>query len=67
MKTIPGPDDDTDSIDFAVFSCNNYREFTVRNSHGMPSKCLTRLANGYFNALGNAARKDQHDFIASLT
>ena len=24
------------------------------------------LANGYFNAYGNAARKDEHDYVVSL-
>ena len=27
---------------------------------------LTLSANGYFNAYGNAARKNKHDYVASL-
>ncbi|GAB1194196.1 hypothetical protein APSETT444_003437 [Aspergillus pseudonomiae] len=54
-KTAPGADDATEEINLAVYSCSNYRLSE-----------LTKLASGYFNAYGNAVRKDSVDYVLHL-
>jgi alkaline phosphatase D len=63
-KTAPTADDDVSDLSFAVFSCSNYRKTLPFNQ--LKSKETNRLANGYFNAYGNAARKDEHDYVIHL-
>lgn len=64
-KTTPEAGDPVeDGVSLAIFSCSNY---------GMPpfepvrwDTELTSQANGYFNAYGNAARKDDVDYVVHL-
>jgi alkaline phosphatase D len=64
-KTAPTEDDDVSELSFAVFSCSNYREYAGdhRTLHMM---LISPSANGHFNAYGNAARKDEHDYVIHL-
>ncbi|KAL4734939.1 PhoD-like phosphatase-domain-containing protein [Aspergillus similis] len=56
-KTAPAADQDLREIKLAVHSCSNYRAFSPP-----PLLCT----NGYFNAYGNVARKDNVDYVVHL-
>lgn len=61
-KTAPTKDDDVSKLSFAVFSCSNFR----KSSNPTLQAQTNEIANGYFNAYGNAARKDKHDYVIHL-
>lgn len=64
FRTTPTEDADVDEINFAVFSCSNYRKNSQHaRREEITDLTFTSLANGYFNAYGNAARKDSQDYV----
>lgn len=64
-KTIPDDNDYTAKVGLAIYSCSNFRKLSSK-SKLKQHLLMCAVAFGYFNAIGNPARKDSVDYVIHL-